>query len=983
MQHSSSNNEPIIVRQEKRSRTTQTQSGGSTSASDTSGGPVGSQRSSREQSARTTRSTPSSEVSSSAPSTPDRRRRRHILGLALAVGAVILLIAMLSYSRSDDANASLSLREIIGLFRGDEAVRLKAESVHNLLGIFGAVLAHFFFLSTIGFASLLLPFGMLMWSKHIYKNTVHDRLIVASMLGLAMSIAIAGVMGTVQKISWMPELGPEWSGAVGQFLSAIFSQLLGKIGALMIFFLAMIVALILGIDLDIEKSLLRLQWEISKLRDRWEQRSRSAPHSEQAQEEEEETVVDTFPSPAPVSIPRTSVKRPTVSAPFYDRPIEPARIIRKNAEKQGTDSSLQDLVQKYEQPLQRPHHTGQNLTMTDTEQHSHDGQLHATESSLPSSHEMIAIQRIPASSSLPTPPLEEAIQERTPPAVNHSSAKYTPTIHEDIGNEKTGHSSNMSAPMQAHKTNQSLQPLPTQGKPLTLTVQEQEEEEKTTDRVLLDKQSMVEDIHYIPPTIDLLVEEDETSAVDDEELKHNAQALQEKLRTFKIEIEDVQVTPGPVVTQYEFVPAAGIKVSQIENLSDDIALALKARGIRIIAPVPGRGTVAVEIPNHKPAMVRFSSIIRSPKFKDNSFKLPLALGKTISGEVYCADLSKMPHLLIAGSTGSGKSVGINTIICSLIYRMHPKDLKFVIIDPKKVEMTPYRPLIKHFLAVSPDINEHIITNPQNAVIALKAVVVEMENRYEILSKVGQRNIADYNQKVQEGKFRDTTEMVHREMPYIVVVIDELADLMMTSGNDVEEPIVRIAQLARAVGIHLVIATQRPSVDVITGIIKVNVPARIAYAVASKIDSRTILDTSGAEHLIGNGDMLCLTSASPLPQRLQNAYLSTDEVEAITQHIAEQKGYSQPFMLPSIATKNTRGDSGDINDRDDLFEDAARLVVRHQQASTSLVQRKLKVGYSRAARIIDQLEEAGILGQFDGKNPREILVESESELESYL
>jgi S-DNA-T family DNA segregation ATPase FtsK/SpoIIIE len=494
-----------------------------------------------------------------------------------------------------------------------------------------------------------------------------------------------------------------------------------------------------------------------------------------------------------------------------------------------------------------------------------------------------------------------------------------------------------------------------------------------------------EELNYLPPHLDLLVPQEEVDQVNEAELQENARLLTEKLKTFRIEIENLSVTPGPVVTQYEFVPAAGIKVAQIGNLTDDIALALKARGIRIIAPVPGRGTVAVEIPNHKATAVRFSSIVATDNFQDDTKRLPLALGKTINGEVYTADLAKMPHLLIAGATGSGKSVGINSIIASLLYKMHPRDLKFVIIDPKKVEMTQYRALANHFLAVSPDIDEKIITNPQNAVLALKSVVAEMERRYDVLAKVGQRNIVDYNAKVREGKYRDTSEVVHHELPYIVVIVDELADLMMTASKDVEEPICRLAQLARAVGIHLIVATQRPSVDVVTGLIKANFPARIAYQVSSKIDSRTILDSNGAEHLLGNGDMLFTPGGAGKPMRLQNSYLSTDEVERICDHISNQQGYSQPYFLPSVSEKSSKGGSGASggNDRDELFEEAARIIVRHQQCSVSLLQRRMKIGYSRAARVVDQLEEAGVVGPFDGSKGRLILIASEADLDGIL
>jgi S-DNA-T family DNA segregation ATPase FtsK/SpoIIIE len=542
-------------------------------------------------------------------------------------------------------------------------------------------------------------------------------------------------------------------------------------------------------------------------------------------------------------------------------------------------------------------------------------------------------------------------------------------------------------PVQFKKDIQHFEDLEQDNSPsLTLNVQEPIiNTEDMSERDIAKVRSMIhdEEISYEPPTLDLLTQQNEhVINVDDEELKENARLLQEKLRTFKIEINDLQVTPGPVVTQYEFVPAAGIKISQIENLSDDIALALKARGIRIIAPVPGRGTVAIEIPNHNPSMVLFSSIIKSSKFHDVEQRLPLALGKTISGEVYCADLAKMPHLLIAGSTGAGKSVGINTVICSLLYKMHPRDLKFVIIDPKRVEMTYYGLMRNHFLALSPDVDEQIITLPQNAVAVLKSLCNEMMNRYDILAKVGQRNIVDYNTKLAEGKFKES-ELELKKLPYIVCVIDELADLMLTAGKEVEEPIIRLAQLARAVGIHMIIATQRPSVDVITGLIKANFPARISYQVASKIDSRTIIDGTGADQLLGNGDMLYLPGGAPKPVRIQNSFLSTDEVENICMHIANQQGYTTPYMLPTAIDKSAGLYGGGSDSRDELFPDAARIVVRHQQGSTSLLQRYLKVGYARAARIMDELESAGIVGAPNGSKGREVMLDSEMELEAYL
>jgi S-DNA-T family DNA segregation ATPase FtsK/SpoIIIE len=514
-------------------------------------------------------------------------------------------------------------------------------------------------------------------------------------------------------------------------------------------------------------------------------------------------------------------------------------------------------------------------------------------------------------------------------------------------------------------------------------------EEETIPPLNLDEevdlpQPWEENLNFIPPPLTLLsFSDDETQKISEIELKQNAELLKAKLKLFDIDIEDISVTPGPVVTLYEIVPAPGVKISKIVSLENDIALALAARGIRIIAPIPGKSAIGVEIPNAKPSLVSARSVLAS--LDKSKAALPIALGKTIVGEKYITDLATMPHVLIAGATGAGKSVGINMLITSLIYAKQPSDVKFVIVDPKKIELSFYRRLNKHYLAVSPDIDEEIITTPQNALIVLKAVEIEMEKRYDKLAKVGVRHLVDYNKKIANPKQRpqDTDKMKHYKLPYIIVIIDELADLMMTSGKEVEAPIARIAQLARAVGIHMVVATQRPSVNVITGVIKANFPARIAYQVATKVDSRTILDVNGAEQLLGRGDMLFLPGGVPKPIRMQNAFISTEEVEKITNYIYTQPGYSRRYLLPSLFEKKSAESNNFLTDMDSMFQDAARVIVRHQQGSVSLLQRRLKLGYARAARIVDQLEEAGIVGPSEGSKAREVLIDNEESLETLL
>ena len=486
--------------------------------------------------------------------------------------------------------------------------------------------------------------------------------------------------------------------------------------------------------------------------------------------------------------------------------------------------------------------------------------------------------------------------------------------------------------------------------------------------------------HYKYPTIDLLKEYSTGGiTINQEELEENKNKIVDTLRNYKIEIAQIKATVGPSVTLYEIVPEAGIRISKIKSLEDDIALSLSALGIRIIAPIPGKGTIGIEVPNKNPTMVSMKSVIGSAKFQEAEMELPIALGKTISNETFVVDLAKMPHLLMAGATGQGKSVGLNAVLTSLLYKKHPAEVKFVLVDPKKVELTLFNKIERHYLAKLPDTEDAIITDNAKVVATLNSLCVEMDNRYSLLKDAMVRNIKEYNEKFKSRKLNP--ELGHRFLPYIVLVVDEFADLIMTAGKEVEVPIARLAQLARAIGIHLIIATQRPSVNVITGLIKANFPARIAFRVTSKIDSRTILDTQGADQLIGRGDLLYTNGNDVV--RVQCAFIDTPEVEKITAFIGSQKAYATAYLLPEFVGEESGINLDmDVSERDPLFREAAEIIVNAQQGSASLLQRKLKLGYNRAGRLIDQLEAAGIVGSFEGSKARSVNIQDMSSLDQF-
>ena len=552
--------------------------------------------------------------------------------------------------------------------------------------------------------------------------------------------------------------------------------------------------------------------------------------------------------------------------------------------------------------------------------------------------------------------------------------------------------SNTPFPFEEKQTSEPQRPMPTEAN-------EEEEEDNDEPDFTVSDDTSEEDAEYKGPalqpynprldlenykfpTLDLLNQyEDNGPNIDMEEQNANKDRIIKVLRSFGIEISSIKASVGPTITLYEITPAEGVRISKIRNLEDDIALSLSALGIRIIAPIPGKGTIGIEVPNANPRIVPMQSILNSKKFQETTMELPIALGKTITNEVFMVDLAKAPHMLVAGATGQGKSVGLNAIVTSLLYKKHPAELKFVIVDPKKVEFSVYTPIERHFLAKLPDGEDAIITDVSKVVQTLNSLCIEMDTRYDLLRKAGCRNIKEYNAKFISRQLNP--EKGHRFMPYIVIIIDEFGDLIMTAGKEVELPICRIAQLARAVGIHAIIATQRPTTNIITGTIKANFPARVAFRGAAMMDSRTILDRSGAQQLIGKGDMLYLQGNDPV--RVQCAFVDTPEVERIANYISKQQGYPTAFMLPEYVGEESESSIGevDMNRLDPMFEDAARLVVIHQQGSTSLIQRKFSIGYNRAGRIMDQLEKAGIVGPTQGSKARDVLCMDETDLEMKL
>jgi len=951
------------------------------------------------------------------------KRRSELWGVFIMLLSVLFLIALFCYHIEDEA-----LIENISLFEFfSHEARLAASQLHNPLGLFGAKLSSFLMRSMLGYPTALLLAISAFWGFSLFRRQDFSKPMYVTVYGVFFSVIIASMFGLTAF-----GFSEVMSGAIGRLVATALATILGKFGAWCLLTVLLLLVIALFIDLDLQKTFDRIAYltrdKASELASgtmlkfkEWQEARARALEEELADEErhdEDEPEANAQPTPPPsqpepkfgrrkddklkeaqaepVSIPTRDDFTHHQSEPATPEPPKPVEAINHDASFNTASFGLRDLLNETSAHAQTDEPIQNEPILVDTKSLTSETpspiappvpEPVSAEASAPPSAPTLSIEEaidrelekilndLDKTESTPTSELTD-ISKSTQSSLNNTLTQPDEPLANKLSEEKDKVLEDLLTELTAPKPKATATEPPPEPA-ITLKEGVQEKEADLDERELAVETK--EHFTYQFPSVDLLNEpEPETDAVTIEELEENKRKLLEKLRIYKIEVVKVEATVGPRVTLFELELAPDVKVSRITALADDLAMAMAARGIRIIAPIPGKNAVGVEIPNSKSKMVSIKTLLQSEKFKNFKGILPIAFGKTISNEIYIDDLAKMPHLLVAGSTGSGKSVGINTILTSLIYFCSPEKVKFLLIDPKRVELFPYQKLKHHFLVKYKDLEEQIITDTSKAVYALKSVEKEMDLRYDRLAKAGVRNIKDFN-----AKFPDDA------LPYIVVVIDELADMMITAGRDVEEPIARLAQLARAVGIHLVVATQRPSVDVITGVIKANFPARAAYQVASKIDSRTILDMMGAEQLLGYGDMLFLPSSEPKPIRIQNAFVSTEEVEAITDFIYAQKGFDMALELPSPDLKltNSKGemddeDEGDF-ERDKMFEEAARLVVRHQQGSVSLLQRRLKLGFGRAARIMDQLEQAGIVGPPDGSKPREVLVDSEDSLDLLL
>ena len=860
----------------------------------------------------------------SAPLVPPQRKKE-VLALVLMALALLVTLALGSYTPADDPLAQR--------FSLEAALDPGENRAENALGLVGAAMAWALVPSFLGYTMLLVPLLLFAWGYVLFrgKRPVHLPLLTA--LGLVGAFVLAAFFGWLD-LTLDRDLGL-WAGDWGQGIALWMGRVFGVVGSLVLLLLILAVTALLAVDHDIQRSLDRAEALFDRLRakvlawwdgakTRQEERRLEAAERREARQQ------------------RREARRQQWETERAQRERERAERARRTSEQKATRET--------ERP-RRP----------DVPPSGGDG-------SLPAASPPVRLADLPR--------LNDRFRPTSAPPFPNAEPPARP--EPDLPPAEPPKVSSPPPPTSPSRTSAPKPETTPAGEP-ELKVQERVQEEKA-DRIEHEVDRPAEDVTYRFPSIELLDDAGEDAhRIDYDELEENKRILLDKLETYKIEITHINAIVGPTVTLYELTPAPGIKISRITALEDDLAMAMAARGIRMIAPIPGKSAIGVEIPNRNRELVSLRDVIGTARFSETKMELPVPIGKTIEGEVYLGDLAKMPHLLIAGATGAGKSVGLNALIAGLLYRCHPANLKFVMIDPKKIELQQYGLIADHFVAMPPDADDPIITDFTQAMGVLKSCEKEMERRYDLLSGASVRGLKEYNKKFASGAL--SPEEGHRHLPYIVVIVDELADLMMTAGKEIEGPIARLAQMARAVGIHLVLATQRPSVDVITGLIKANFPSRMAYQVASKIDSRTILDGSGAEGLVGNGDLLYMNGSWMV--RLQGPFVSVEEVDRLTAFIGDQPGPG-PYALPPLEEDaETDRELEVMEDIDDLFKEAARIIVRSQQGSVSLLQRKLSVGYTRAARIVDQLEEAGIVGPFEGSKARAVLVESEMQLDALL
>jgi S-DNA-T family DNA segregation ATPase FtsK/SpoIIIE len=848
-------------------------------------------------------------------------RTTKILGSVSLLTTIFLFIAFTSYLFTWQEDQDKVHQFGIKIFATDDV------HVHNLLGVLGAYVAHLFIYKGFGIASYLFCTfffvlgANLLFGKKIFSLVRNARYLLVGLVTLSMAFAFIGNEATFS-----------WGGAVGELINGWFVKWIGKVGTGAVLFLSAFAYVI---------------WRFNPTF-KWPER-KPKPAAENKEEVADEDV----------SILNISAEGLSINEQ-YAHAEEAKLFIDKDAEEPTSNNRLKNesngvtvIMPKMEEPIADP------MTNFDVNEKQ---AIVAEEPAVVEEPETLEVEI-----DIPTLTLNEKLASKAVAANLELEIKPVVDEEEELAiNDAV-----------EEDADEAIEDASDEDKEIDETALEVRSEELAT--INYDPTLDLRDYKY--PEISLLETHGSEKIVHDPaELEMNKNQIIATLKNYDIAIQRIAATVGPTVTLYEIVPAPGVRISRIKNLEDDIALSLAALGIRIIAPIPGKGTVGIEVPNVNKRVVSMKTLLSSDKFQNNNYSLPIAIGKKIDNENFIVDLAAMPHLLMAGATGQGKSVGLNAVLVSLLYKKHPSQLKFVLVDPKKVELSLYRIIEKHFLAKLPGEEESIITDTKKVVHTLNALCIEMDNRYDLLKEAGCRNIKEYNEKFVNRKLNP--KKGHQYLPFIVLVVDEFADLIMTAGKEVEMPIARLAQLARAIGIHLIIATQRPSVNIITGTIKANFPARIAFKVSSKIDSRTILDTGGAEQLIGKGDMLI--SYNGEVTRLQCAFVDTPEVEHICEFIGEQRGYPEAFMLPEyVDEKEAEGKDFDSADRDPLFGDAAKLIVQNQVGSTSLIQRRMKLGYNRAGRLMDQLEGAGIVGPNLGSKAREVRFKTESELQEYL